>query len=259
MNSHKRSILLLGHGSRDPIFLKEFNYFIDCFQEHDGLSSAEKMEIKTAFLELSKPSIPQALKELFDKEVRKIIAIPYFLFRAGHVKSEIPEMLQEFSSNHPKIEISYGPSLWPHPNLTQLAKKRIHEALASFPEITRKDVEVLVVGRGATDKEALHQFDEAVDHLKKETVCKNFQSCFIALSEPRFDRLLPEMLRNGTKNLIIFPYYLFTGILVKRIEAISRDTEKIFSGVNIKIASHFGTDPLMFQMLKEKIAEGFRV
>ncbi len=251
MNHSKEAILILAHGSRDTIAVQEFLFFSEEFKNHIGLS----VEIVTAFLELSTPSIPQALKALQEKGVRKITAIPYFLFRAGHVKEEIPEMLDKFRKENPEVEVVYGNSLWPHPNLTQLAKRRIRDALESFPEEVRKDVEVMVVGRGATDKEALQQFSEAVEELKKEIVCKNLKFSFIALAEPKYSEFLPAILKSGTKNLIIFPYYLFTGILVKRIDAIAEESQKNVLGATIKITPHFGLDPLMLDMLKDRILE----
>lgn len=254
MKTSKKALLILGHGSSDITAVHEFNDFIAQFKTYPEFVS-EGVSVVMAFLELSEPSIPQALEEIVRKGIKEIVVIPYFLFRAGHVKKEIPKMLNDFRKEHPEVEISYGNSLWPHPNLTHLAKRRINDALISFPDEVRKEVEVMVVGRGATDEEALMQFREAVELLKKESLCKNIQFSFIALAEPKYSEALPEILSAGIKNLIILPYYLFTGVLVKRIDAIAEKAQKNSDGSNIKITPHFGVDPLMLEMLKERILE----
>lgn len=239
----------MGHGSRDLQAVGEFLDFARQFQER------EKFEVACAFLELSKPSIPQALESLAQKGAKKIAVVPYFLFRAGHVKTEIPEMLSEFKKSHPQTEISYGDSLWPHGNLVQLAAERIQQGLDSFPKSIQEKVDVLVVGRGATDEEAIQQFCEACDELRHCVLCHKLRHCFIALAEPKYADVLAEMLQNGTRRLVIFPFYLFTGILVKRIETQALEAEKKFGDTTIRVLPHFGSHPLMFQMLKEKIEE----
>lgn len=249
----KRAILLIGHGSRDSVAAGEFLDFARRFQAHNGFKNS--VEIDCAFLELSGPLIPEALNRIAEKGVKKIAVIPYLLFSAGHVKTEIPEILLEFSHSHPEIEIQYGNCLWPHENLIELAKERIGEALSSFPAEVRDQVDVLVVGRGATDPEAIGQFEEAMQKLRRKIACRELRHCFIALAEPKYAEALPELLQNGAGNLVIFPFYLFTGILVKRIESQVRELEMKHLGKVIKIAPYFGTHPLMFEMLRDKIME----
>ncbi len=232
--------------------MKEFLDFVQDFKKsHPNLNG---IEIETAFLELSQPSIPEALNSLTKKGVSKITAMPYFLFRAGHVKKEIPEMLDEFRMDHPDIQLFYGDSLWPHKNLTELAKRRIHAELEKFPMKKRDQVDLLVVGRGATDLEALSQFKEAVEDLGEGISCRSVQSCFIALAEPKYSELLPQLLEQ-TDDILIFPYYLFTGILVKRVEMMAEEVKKKNKNAVVRIAPHFGSDPLMIHLLRERIEE----
>lgn len=254
MSSKENSaILLLGHGSRDPESVQEFLNFADGFQNYNGFRTLKNLKITSAFLELSEPSIPHALEQLAQQGINEIVAIPYLLFRAGHVKTEIPEMLKEFREHHPEIKIFYENALWPHKNLTELAKLRIHQTLTEFKETVKGEVDLLVVGRGATDPEATQQFEEATEKLCSQIACRKFHHCYIDLAEPRYTQALPEMFQNGTKQLLIFPFYLFTGILVKRIEIQAKEAVRNFRGVTIKVAPYFGSHPLMFQMLQDKI------
>ncbi|MBI3013266.1 MAG: sirohydrochlorin chelatase [Elusimicrobia bacterium] len=254
MTDPNQAILILGHGSRDPLAVQEFLDFTQEFKSRNGFC-AQATEMATAFLELSSPSIPQALEYLDGKGARNILAVPYFLFRAGHVKREIPEMLETFSETHPHVSIAYGESLWPHPNLITLAKQRIENALRKISDVPNHEVDILIVGRGATDPEALSQFREAVETLRRALTHRTLRHCFVALSEPKYSEVLPEMLSSGARNLILFPFYLFTGILVKRIENMARESEKNFKDARIHVVPHLGQDPLMFATLQDRIRE----
>ena len=245
------SVLLIGHGSKDPATSREFFDFVQQYQDHGAKARAE--DIDCAFLELSEPLIPAALDRMAERGVKKIIAVPYLLFSAGHVKTEIPGILKEFGGAHPEIEIRYGDCLWPHDNLVELAKIRIHETLAAFPPSVQDQVDVLIVGRGATDPEALAQFSEAAQKLQKEISCRSYRHCFIALAEPRYKDALPQMLQEGSRRILIFPFYLFTGILVERIKAQAQEMRARYPGADIKIAPYFGSHALMFGMLKDKL------
>lgn len=255
MQTLKKAILLIGHGSRDPAAVKEFMDFAFEFQNKNMKTYENDTLVTSAFLELSLPTIPQSLHDLAKNGVRHITVIPYLLFSAGHVKTEIPEILEEFKKSCPEINILYGNALWPHKNLIQCAKEKITQSLNTFWTNQQSDVDVLIVGRGASDTDAINQFEEAVNHLRFEIPCRNLRHCFIALAEPKYKDALPEILSHACKNLLIFPFYLFTGILVNRIQSQAQEAEKIFKGATIKIAPYFGSHPLMFQMLKEKIDE----
>lgn len=254
IQTQKTAVLLVGHGSPDTDAVEEFINFSQEFKRWNGFAGTD-VTVENAFLEISEPSIPQSLHRLSKRGIEKIIVVPYFLFRAKHVKTEIPEIVEEFQKNQPHVKIVYSRSLWPHKNLVQLARKRILDGIESFPSITKNEVDILVVGRGATDREAITQFSEVLEQLKAQIVCRKFQHCFIAVAEPKYAQILPELFQNGTQNLIIFPFNLFTGILVKRIESQAKNVEKNLKKVTIKVLPHFGMDPLMFQIVNDRIKE----
>ncbi len=247
----KTSILLIGHGSKDPATSREFFEFVQKYRVHDSGGQAEDMDC--AFLELSEPLIPEALNRMASSGAKKIIAVPYLLFSAGHVKTEIPGILREFRHSHPEIEVQYGDCLWPHDNLVELAKIRINETLGLFSASDRDQIDVLIVGRGATDPEAIAQFSEAVQKIQNEISCRSFRHCFIALAEPRYKDALPQMLQEGSRRILLFPFYLFTGILVERIKSQAKDLLVQYPDAEIKIAPYFGSHPLMFDMVKDKL------
>lgn len=248
----KQAILIIGHGSRDPVSTKEF---MDFTQEYRNYAVDLRFGTQTecAFLELSEPSIPDTLHRMASEGVDRIIVYPYLLFSAGHVKTEIPGIIGEFSKTRPEIKIQYGDCLWPHDNLIKLAKKRIQDTLEAFPESVKDQVDILVVGRGATDPQAIGQFEEVIERIREEVSCRQLKHCYIALAEPRYADALPQMLKEGFRALLIFPFYLFTGILVKRIESQAAELCRQYPDSIIKIAPYFGSHPLMFEMLREKV------
>ncbi|MGH9262708.1 MAG: sirohydrochlorin chelatase, partial [Acidimicrobiales bacterium] len=78
-------LLLIGHGSRDPAAAKEFGALLEVVDARlDG------RRVAGGFLELSDPPIDEALDRLVAEGADDVVAVPYVLFGAGHLKDDGP-------------------------------------------------------------------------------------------------------------------------------------------------------------------------
>lgn len=94
-------VLLISHGSRLPHGEEVINEVADLYREKTDYP------VVVSFMSMSKPSIPDAINQLADKGVEKIVAIPVFLAHGVHTKQDIPKMLQINNGNDLK-EHSHG-------------------------------------------------------------------------------------------------------------------------------------------------------
>lgn len=94
-------MLLISHGSRLPHGEEVINEVADLYREKTDYP------VVVSFMSMSKPSIPDAINQLADKGVEKIVAIPVFLAHGVHTKQDIPKMLQINNGNDLK-EHSHG-------------------------------------------------------------------------------------------------------------------------------------------------------
>lgn len=257
-NRVQNAIVLLGHGSPDREGMMEFQDFAKAFQPR-GISllmDTGRMD-NTMLLSVELSGLPLLLEHLAGMSVKRVVIVPCFLFFGHHLKHEIPQILNRFRTNFPRLHIACSHSLWPHDYLIRAAKDRIIQTLCSFPKELREDVDVLVVGRGSSHADARLQFTQSIRHLEKEIFCRRFAHCFLALTEPEYASVLPEMIKNGSRRLVVFPFYMFKGILVNKIHNFAREVQSCFDGVTIKCALHLGAHPLMFELICSRILEIF--
>lgn len=117
----KKHILVISHGSRDKSANQDFKKLV---QKYRKLHPA--WTISHAFLEMARPSIPEALKILSGKST-KIFILPLFLFAAKHMKTHIPEIIKNFKKNHPQIKIILGKPLGTDVKLLAILDQRLQQ------------------------------------------------------------------------------------------------------------------------------------
>ncbi|MGN0093734.1 MAG: sirohydrochlorin nickelochelatase [Methanobrevibacter sp.] len=89
MSDNKTGILLLSHGSR----LDEGEKVINAYKEFYLKNNPDAI-VEVGFMEIRKPSIPEAFEALKAKgDLKKIIVVPVFVADGVHTKRDIPKIL----------------------------------------------------------------------------------------------------------------------------------------------------------------------
>jgi len=97
----KLGVMVCGHGSRDRGAVDEFNRMVVDIRER-----LPHLPVESGFLEFAHPVIRDGLDSLRNQGVDHILAVPGMLFAAGHVKNDVPSVLNEYAQKHGiKIEI----------------------------------------------------------------------------------------------------------------------------------------------------------
>lgn len=100
---NRSGILLFAHGARDPNWARPFETAADRLRERAAASGDEVM---LAFLEFMSPSIAEAAGELVRKGCTRITVVPLFLGAGGHVRKDLPLLLEDMSRQHPDVRWS---------------------------------------------------------------------------------------------------------------------------------------------------------
>ena len=100
---NRSGILLFAHGARDPKWARPFETAADRLRERAAASGDEVM---LAFLEFMSPSIAEAAGELVRKGCTRITVVPLFLGAGGHVRKDLPLLLEDMSRQHPDVRWS---------------------------------------------------------------------------------------------------------------------------------------------------------
>lgn len=98
--ANQSAIVLFGHGARDPEWAGPMRRIRDAV-----LARPEAPRTELAFLEFMAPTLPEAIAELAAGGARRIAVVPMFLAQGGHLKRDLPVLLDEARAAHPDCEI----------------------------------------------------------------------------------------------------------------------------------------------------------
>ncbi len=62
--------------------------------------------VELAFLEFMSPTLPEAIAALAAEGARRVAVVPIFLAQGGHLKRDLPVLLEEARAAHPGCEIT---------------------------------------------------------------------------------------------------------------------------------------------------------
>ena len=97
-------VILFAHGSRDPGWARPFEALASALRKLvDG-------PVTLAYLERMKPSLDEAIDALAG-QVSAIRVIPVFLGPGGHVKEDLPRLVQSARARHASLSIEIEPAI----------------------------------------------------------------------------------------------------------------------------------------------------
>jgi sirohydrochlorin cobaltochelatase len=239
-------VLLCGHGSRDPEAIREFEEFAAALR-----ARLADRDVAAAYLEFARPIIRDGLLALVARGARRIAAVPGMLFAASHVKNDLPWEVNSFAAERPDVEIRLGRDLAIDPKLLRAAGERIAEALPA----ARDDSLLVVVGRGTNDPDANSNIAKLARMLWEGMGFGWAEAAFSGVAEPRVAAALRRTARLGFRRVVVFPYFLFTGVLVKRIYAETDRLAPEFPEIQFLKAGYLKDHPLVLEAFLDRIAE----
>lgn len=209
----KIGVMVCGHGSRDEGAVREFEAVSRGIR-----ARLPQYDVESGFLEFATPIIRNGLDALRERGVTHCLAIPGMLFAAGHAKNDIPSVLNTYQAQHPEMAIDYGRELGIDTKLLQAASARIEAALAAAgDDVPRHETLLMVVGRGASDPDANSNVAKVMRMLWEGLGFGWGETCYSGVTFPLVEPGLEHAARLGYRRIVVFPYFLFTGILVQRI------------------------------------------
>lgn len=211
-------LLLVGHGSRDPRAAVAFEAL-----RRAVAARLPDRRVGGGFLELADPPIDEALDALVADGATDVVAVPYVLFGAGHLKDDGPAILARARRRHPSLNIRLARDLGIEPSVLAVAEDRSRAALdrlsAQGPRPAPQTGAVVLVGRGSTDPDACADLVKFARLLGDGRGLGTVEAAFVAMSQPSVIDALDRVHRLGATQVAVVPLFLFEGVLVERISA----------------------------------------
>ncbi len=247
----KIGVMVCGHGSRDPDAVREFEAVARGIHER-----LPQYDVESGFLEFATPIIRNGLDKLRQRGVTQCLAIPGTLFAAGHAKNDIPSVLRTYEAQHPEVAIDYGRELAIDDKLLTAAGARIREAVAgAATEIPAEETLLMVVGRGASDPDANSNVAKVMRLLWEGFGFGWGETCYSGVTFPLVEPGLEHAARLGYRRIVVFPYFLFTGVLVKRIYAHTDRVAERHREIEFLKAPYLADHPLVLDAFAERVEE----
>ena len=242
--------LIVGHGSQDPAGIQQFLQLVALFQQHDPAQIVE-----CGFLEFARPTIQQGLDRCVERGAQSIVVLPGVLMAAGHAKNDIPSEVQAARRRHSGIVIHQGRHFHLHPKILQLCTMKIEAAENQAAPLERKDTLLLVVGRGSSDPDANSDVQKLARLLWEGMGFGWAAACYIGITLPRLPEALACCQRMGFARILVFPFFLFTGRLEKRIGKVTAEFAAEHPESEFLVADYLDAHPLLIQVLLDRTQE----
>ena len=99
-------IILFAHGSRSPNWAEPFERI-----QQRVAAQRPGARVSLAYLELMSPNLHDAIDALVAQAVDLISIVPLFLAAGGHLKSDLPRLVDEAVERHPRLRVRVLPPI----------------------------------------------------------------------------------------------------------------------------------------------------
>lgn len=244
-----RALLIVGHGSRDPEGIAEFLALARQLR-----ACRPELLVEIAFLEFARPTFAEGLARLVQAGARQVTVLPGVLMAAGHAKNDLASEVRLARQQYPHLSLHMGRALEIDSRLLRLCKIRYEEALAGRTPDPDNTLLVLV-GRGSSDPDANSNVAKVARFLQEGYPVAWATVAFSGITFPRLPETLLVCERLGFRRIVVQPYFLFTGVLLKRIHAQVAERQQARPDREYILTPHLQAHPLLLETFLARAEE----
>ncbi len=225
-----------------------------------------RVPVEFGYLEFARPILRDGLEALRRRGVRHVLAIPAMLFAAGHAKNDIPSVLNTYAAET-GLRIDYGRELGVDRKMILAAAARIRSCLeqadaqngrAGREPVSLHDTLLVVVGRGASDPDANSNVAKVTRMLVEGFGFGWGETLYSGVTFPLVEPGLRQLVKLGYRRIVVFPYFLFSGVLVSRIVQHSQRVAADHADLEILHAAYLGDHPEVLATFQERVDDVLR-
>lgn len=114
MSTPRTGLLLFAHGARDPNWALPFEAVLRRVREQ-----APGIAVSLSFLEFMAPTLLEAGGTLAEAGCTQVAIVPLFLGTGGHVRKDLPLLIEALRSAHPQVTWTLQPSIGEAPGVIE--------------------------------------------------------------------------------------------------------------------------------------------
>ena len=247
MTTSNDTILLVGHGSREAAGNAEILLFAERWRARHP-----DWRIEVGFIEFADPLLDPALNHAA-RNSERVLVLPLILNAAGHVRQDIPSAIQRARKRHPDVQFLYAPHLAVSDPLLRILKRFLRQAMLQLDVPDPRTTGVILLGRGSSDRLANGDVARMARWLWEIGDHERVDLAFTGVTFPRLEKVVRDQVALGMMQIVVMPYYLFTGTLIKRIGRQMENLAAQYPQVRFAHTSYFGFEPEIARMLDERV------
>jgi sirohydrochlorin cobaltochelatase len=93
----KTALILFAHGARDPQWADPMRRVCSAVRDR-----SPEVRVELAFLEFMSPDLRTCAEALLADDFERIVVLPLFIARGGHLRRDVPALLEELRERHPQ-------------------------------------------------------------------------------------------------------------------------------------------------------------
>lgn len=253
----KAAILMMAHGSRDAEARAEYRRI------HEAIAGRlAPTPVAFSILEFPRndglPSIQEGWQWCVENGASRVVALPFFLFPAGHVREDLPAELRTARDSGGDAEIDLLPPLGPANEILDVVDARAQDAFGGTGPEDAASTAVVLVGAGTSDPDANGDLCKAARLLweRRQDRYGLVEAAWVSLTRPSIAEVVDRCHRLGANRVALVPYFLNTGILLKRIDEQLIPVREAHPDLTIVRGAHLGLHPGMLDLLERRAREG---
>ncbi len=254
-------VLVCGHGSRNRLAVDEFAGLAEALRR-----DLAPVPLEYGYLEFARPILRDGLDALRRQGVEHVLAVPAMLFAAGHAKNDIPSVLNTYAAET-GLRIDYGRELGVDRRMILAAGARIRACLEQDDRRRRDQGEepltvaetlLVVVGRGSSDPDANSNVAKVTRMLVEGFGFGWGETLYSGVTFPLVEPGLRAVVKLGYRRIVVFPYFLFSGVLVSRIRQHSDRVAADHPELSLLHAGYLGDHPEVLGTFRERVEDVLR-
>jgi sirohydrochlorin cobaltochelatase len=241
------SILLVGHGSREKSGNDEIERFTALWRE-----AHPQWRIELCFIEFADVEVEEGLAHAA-RGAQRVIVVPLILNAAGHVKMEIPAHIARARQQFPGVRFDYAPHLGVCEPILAILQRQLRQCMHALDVPDPTTTGVVLLGRGSSDRHANGEMAKMARWLQEESQHEVVDLAFTGITFPRLERVVQRQAALGLRQVVVLPYYLFTGTLIQRIGRQVEHLRVQYPQLRFAQGSYFGFEPEIALLLGDRV------
>ncbi len=243
------TVLLVGHGSRQVAGNEEIARFAEIWR-----AQRPDLRVEVCFIEHGRVLMEEGLDKAAANS-RRVIVVPLILNAAGHVKMDIPQAVGAARTRHSGIEFRSTMPLGMGREIHAILRHRIDHLLKELAGPDPRTTGIILLGRGSSDAGANGEIAKMARWVFEDRQHDLVDIAFTGITLPRLETVVQRQVKLGMTQIVIQPVYLFTGVLIDRIQQQVARLRLSYPHIAFALGSYFGFDAGIYTIVDARVRE----